>query len=345
MFPVTGARPMSRLFFSARSLSPFLAIFLLAFWSEISVAQPGPVSFDAPALAIAREVVPAVPISSEEKMIEVVLPVSSQIQFVNRNDIREFRFDVGWNRMVYPLVGYGPRTQTFSNIDGTIAVEQRSSRDADLGINLSGTSTPAPFAGSAKAGFSTDAASSRRYAEIPQHEVLVASGTIERGTGAFFRFHPSNTETLEGGRDLIVAYRVPRTWRGGLLAVQCRASGERRVLGSWTEPVQSSRSFVVAIYLDGDDQARQISTEFVRRELTLQERFEQDHADRRGNELRRLFGPPSDRTELPEQWAELLVQSGSDDYFLRYEDRLESAMQADAAAFVDARQEMVKLSR
>ena len=103
--------------------------------------------------------------------------------------------------------------------------------------------------GSAKADLSQRTGSKLRYQEVPQHEVLVASGTVQRGTGAFFRFHPSKRETLEGGRDLMVAYRVPVNWRGGLLKIECRANGSRKVIGAWRDPIEESRSFIVPLSL------------------------------------------------------------------------------------------------
>ena len=322
------------------------AFIAAAFFFFCSSADAGePVYFDAPALAIAREVVPVTPVLSDEKLVEVVLPVSSQIQFASRNDIDEFRFDVRWNRMVYPLVEYGPRTQTVTSIEGTIAVEEHDSLNSDTGLNVainpSGVAT-----GSLRTSIDSRRGSSQRYSEIPQHEVLVASGTIQRGTGAFFRFHPSTTTTLEGGRDLVVAYRVPRSWRGGLLTVECRAQGRKEILGTWTEPVEVARSFVVAVYLDGDDNARLAATEFVRRELSLQQRWELERESESTSALEGLFQIQSRRNERPPRdWASVLIQSGTDDYFLRYEDRLSPALLSDTRAFVEARTELLKYSR
>ncbi|MEM7453071.1 MAG: hypothetical protein AAF456_01835 [Planctomycetota bacterium] len=322
------------------------ALIAAAFLLFPSTLRAGdPVYFDAPALAIAREVIPATPILSDEKMIEVVLPVSTQIQFANRNDIDEFRFDVRWNRMVYPLVEYGPRTQTVTSIEGTIAVERHDSLNSDFGVNVS-VNPSGVATGSLKTLIDSRRGSSQRYNEIPQHEVLVASGTIQRGTGAFFRFHPSTTTTLEGGRDLVVAYRVPRTWQGGLLTVECRAHGQKEILGAWTEPVETARSFVVAVYLDGNDQARLAATEFVRRELSLQQRWEMDRESPSSAVFSGLFQSSSRQNErLPVDWAAVLIQSGTDDYFLRFEDRLPPALLADTQAFVEARNELLKYSR
>ena len=98
-----------------------------------------------------------------------------------------------------------------------------------------------------------------RFQRKPKQVLLVASGTIQRGTGAFFRFFPNDQLTLEGGRDLSVTFRVPATWRGGVLRVVCSASGTRSVFVGVGEPVNVTQTFVVPTCLKGDEEARELS--------------------------------------------------------------------------------------
>jgi len=149
------------------------------------------VSFDVPALVEAGEVEstslnPGL-LSTSQKIIRVVVPVSTSINNMTvRDDISEFRFDVGWNQSVFPLVDYGPRTQTTAGIEGTIGVQKQEESHATFDFGFAGK--PGELASidlNADAGQRTS--SQLTFQEIPQHQLLVASGTIDRGTGAFFR--------------------------------------------------------------------------------------------------------------------------------------------------------------
>ncbi|MDG1875597.1 MAG: hypothetical protein P8J27_16925 [Mariniblastus sp.] len=333
---------------SGRLIANPFACYCIAFLVFVSPAcgdEPA-IKFDVPALIGVKEAIYVegqIPLG-DEKIIEVVIPVTSEVRSRDRGNVAEFRFDIYWNRSVYPVADYVPKTQTVSEIEGLISVEESNDKNAGLGINLS-SGYHDVVSGIAKADVSQRTGTKTKYQEVPLHEVLVASGTVQRGTGAFFRFHPSRRETLEGGRDLVVAYRVPQSWRGGVLKVECRADGHRKVIGSWREPFNESLAFVLPIYLEGDDEARQAAISFVRSEQNLRINWKQHKAEETRPTSGLLgFATPSPKT-IPDQWMHYLIQSGSDDYLAKYRSRL-SPMLADAANdFVAARRDLLKFSR
>ena len=248
-----------------------LAVSLAAAFSpcEAFADQPS-VRFDVPALAEAAATANAVSYDRDQLMtIEVSLPVTSEIAAAERNHINEFRYDIQWQQARYPVLDYGPRTQTTSIVDGTIGVETQKDRNATFGIAINGGDADL-LGGSAKAEAAKRDVEKFRYQEIPQHDVLVASGSTNRGTGVFFRFHRSRRETLEGSRDLSVTFRVPSNWQAGLLQVKCRASGERKVAGLWNEPIEIVRSFTLPVYLASSSAAHDRAIEYVRAENSLQ---------------------------------------------------------------------------
>ncbi len=316
---------------------------------NVTIAQQPPLKFDVPALVGVHELEFAeghVGESSTQKIIEVVIPISTEIDFADRGNIDEFRFDVYWNRNVYPLADYAPKTQTVSDIDGLISVEKSIDKNAGIGINLSG-SLPEIVSGNAKVDLSQRDGTKLKYNEVPQHEILVASGTVQRGTGAFFRFHPSKRETLEGGRDLIVAYRVPQSWRGGVIKIECRAQGHRKIVGSWREPFEENRAFVLPIYLEGDDQARRAAEDFVRSEQGLRQNW-QLHQSKSNASLSGLFSfsrPSSSNSTPPSEWVHHLIQSGSDQSLAQYRAKLPDDVVDAADQFVVSRKELFKFSR
>lgn len=331
----------------------FPVIFLLAIGLSASVAPLArlaadePVRFDVPALVPARElVVEGAKLTPFEKLIEVVIPVSTQIDSDLRNSIDEFRFDIFWNRSPVAVVNYGPKTQTVSDIEGLITVEKRQDKNANLGLNLKGDYQK--LTATTQAQLSNSRGSTYHYTEIPQYEILVASGTIKRGTGTFFRFHPSKRDTLEGGRDLVVAYRVPAGWRGGILQVECRAEGEKKVIGPWGDAIKIGRSFVMPIYLECDDQARVIATEFAQAQENLTSRWkrqlQQTNPAGFKHEIEVLFGVDA-TGNVPPQWTQQLIQTGDDRHFELYERKLPEPVRSAAAEFVEARQQLTRLAR
>jgi len=333
------------------TLTLFHCLFLL---SSASAGNP-PVEFDVPAMLSAREIVaPNTAPVSPYKTIEIVVPVTSEIRSADRKHIDEFRFDISWNRKIFPLVDYGPKSKTTSHIDGLIAVEQ--SRDSGGGISLGANSDKLEVLTlNGKVDFSNKKNQRKSFKEIPEHQTLVASGTIMRGTGAFFRFHPSRTETLEGGRNVVIAYRVARDWQGGVLRVECRASGERKVFGALSEPIDIAEAFIVPLYLDGDQQALAAATEFVRAEINLKQSWRSSQAVARPTKKPHsafrwplMFERPSqprDPNALPDRWVHRLIQSGDDRYLARYQSVLPDSLHSSAAEFVSARKNLLLLSK
>jgi hypothetical protein len=335
-----------------------------------AVAGNPPVEFDVPAMLSAREIVATntAPVSPY-KTVEIIVPVTSEIRAADRKHINEFRFDISWNRKIFPVVDYGPKSQTTSHIEGLISVDQ--SQDSGGGISLNANSDKLEVLTlNGKGDFSNKRNQRKSYKEIPEHQTLVASGTIKRGTGAFFRFHPSRTEILEGGRDVVIAYRVAREWQGGVLRVECRATGERKVFGALTEPIDVAEAFIVPLYLDGDQQALSAATEFVRTEINLKQSWRSSQTAARStkkvhsafrwplvesaaegfslagfsqnNERRSQTG---DTGQLPDQWVHRLIQSGDDRYLARYQSALSAPVQTSAAEFVSARKNLLLLSK
>lgn len=331
------------------NLLTLLSVILWCGVPPVAFAGDPTVRFDVPAIISVQEIEFADGHSTDSslKTIELVIPVTSEIVSGSRGDIDEFRFDVYWNLNVYPLADYSPKTQTVSDIEGLISVQKSQDKRAGIGINLS-SGYHDVVSGQAKVDASQQSATQLSYQEVPQHEVLVASGTIQRSTGAFFRFHPSKRETLEGGRDLVVVYRVPQSWRGGVITVQCRAEGHRKIIGSWRDEFEESRAFVLPIYLEGDDQARQAAEDFVRSEQGLRKNW-QRHLQRKNSTNAGLLSlaprPITIESPLPKMWVHYLIQSGNDDYLTRYRSSLPDNVAVAADRFVAARHDLFAFSR
>jgi len=307
------------------------------------------VQFDVPALLAAREV-PCDPTDADPMLrtIAVIVPVSSEIRPDHAVRPSSFRFDVYWNRNAFPMVDYAPRTQTVSDIAGTISIDRFTEKNSNLGLNLNGT-LPGVGNGAGRAEYIGRQGEKVRYDEIPQHEILIAAGTLKRGTGAYFRFHPSRAETLEGGRELKLMFQVPLSWRGGVLQVECQAAGSRKSF-AWNEPVESKRSFVVPIYLENDEEALQTAMEFAQREQRLRQSWQnyrqQSSQGQSAGPLEAIFAQPRSKgkVKIPDDWVHVLIQV-SDNPLERYRAALPAELADAATEFVQSRANLLKISR
>lgn len=311
-------------------------------------APDEPVRFDVPAL-VAVDIVPSFPDSAaNEQLVEIVLPVSCWVDGGHRDDYQEFRFDVHWNRSVYPLVDYSPRTLMQSPVDGVVAIERRTERSLTAGVDTKSPMVPLQPAGHVEGGLKNSETAS--FGEIPQHEMLVASGTIQRGTGAFFRYHHSRQYALEGGREVCLRYVLPLAWRGGILRVVCSATGQRKLFAGLTEPVKAEVAFVVPVYLRGDAEARDIAVEYVREEQRLRSLWDGHQRQVEVNRARTWlasFPPVAARqtgNRLPVSWVSDLIQSPLDDQLERDRALLPAEIRMAAEDFVAARDRLAELS-
>ena len=327
--------------------------FVIFWWSLVLITSfaiaNDEIQFDVPVLVEARKV-PSPLDGLNEQLIEIVVPVST---VVNDNKIKldGFNFDVHWNRNVYPLVDYSPRTQMHTNVDGTISVEQNREQSTNFGLNSAITAETFGTVGG-NLGSNWKDGQTLRFQRIPKQMLLVSSGTIHRGTGAFFRFYPSDQLTLEGGRELAVTFRVPSTWRGGVLRVVCSASGSRTTFGGFGEPVNATKTFVVPTCLKSDEEARQVAIQYIQNEIELRrdwasyrERLEAARPKDLLSKIETALSGTPKNDFVPSSWATELIESGTDTVLVRHQRGLPAEIRNSAIEFSNSRSELYSLSR
>jgi hypothetical protein len=173
----------------------------------------------------------------------------------------------------------------------------------------------------------------------------LASGTTRRGTGAFFTFKQSRLSTLEGRRELLLIYQVPATWRGGILQVKLESSGRRKKFAGFKEDFKVARVFMVPAFVDGDDQARLLANQFARSEQQLRYDWENllQSNDRAGSgDDWRIFGQ---QQNSPSLLAHQLIQSNSEKLDVRMQRQMPKSIARSADQFVDARKDLLAISR
>jgi len=302
------------------------------------------VKFDVPAIVAA----PVEPIgfaahdgAEGDQLLQIVIPVSSEIRIQSKQSINAFRFDVFWNEIAYLVQDYSPKTQTISEVHGEISTETAKETKSGFGLRLN-ADLQSLVSGESNAEVGTTDSVTKKFKQLPNQSVLVASGTSHRGTGVFFRFHRSSQTAIEGGRDLMAQFVVPADWRAGVLRVNCFAIGSTNVFGAWANPFEMSRTFLVPVYRQGDSQAKTAAVKFSETEQRLRLAWRSYQGARPKSKPLSfstfLVSTGGESNRLPQQWAHLLIQTGNNDYLEKYRSQLPLDLQVTADNFVAARQ-------
>ena len=238
-----------------------------------------------------------------ERLVQIMIPVSALVVCKNDRHVDELFFQIRGLGKGIQVVDYSPRTQTYSDVEGTISIEQRTERNANIGLDATGSGSEIVRI-QGQANTRQLSANSEKYQRIPEQKLLLSSGTIDRSMGVYFKFRHSPQTTLEGGQEILLTLRVPSSWRGGMLRVDCVASGSEKYLIGEGRFVAGQSSFVVATWLNGDQQAKDLVQRYSQLESDLRNMIGRQarrvQKQRNNDPLAALFGLES--SEFPRDW-------------------------------------------
>lgn len=295
----------------------FPSVFLLA--SIVALTSAGvagaaapQVQFDAAYAVACRDASPPEfrEANPHQRLIEAKFEVSTLLRSGSDDDIAELYYRFTSPSHALEISDYLPKTTLASDVAGNITIEEKDERSASFGISLAGA-----YFHAAKAGFDTGIGNKSgktvRYEKLPPLESVTASGTIHRGTGAYFKLRPSTRTTLEGGTEFVLLFRVPAQWRADYVQLDCQAAGWRRgpVRALDERASCGGARFSIALYLEGDEEARATALEFVAAENRLRHTAREISAPRNSASLADrlgLFGGGSELA-LPEDWLERIL--------------------------------------
>jgi hypothetical protein len=206
------------------------------------------------------------------RLVEAIIPVSSLIRNGQAPDLREFFYSLHSPHHTLRVVDFDPKTTMTSDVEGPISIEKREEKIRGFGLTLSGQ-----YEQMAKASGSSDlsnkSSEARKFEMLPEKQLLLASGTLARGHGVYFKFKPARNSSLEGEKRLRVVFQVPLEWRADYLRVDCEALGTKRgLVRPFDEPVvRGKQSFLVAVYLAGDETAHHAARQFASAQRSLKQ--------------------------------------------------------------------------
>jgi hypothetical protein len=239
---------------------PFLlvAAFLGA---AVAGAETPVVVFDLPLTVECRDVTPQrYEASYRRKIFEAVVKISPQLLAGEEKDLKKLHYEISTAQQM-PVVSFAPSSQVTSDVaGGTIAI-QTDDHHGQLLVHYLVT----PAAGDGK--LTADLNSSHaQYMLLAPKQILVASGTIERGCGVYYDLKPSTQDTLQKQREFACLFDVPATWRANCIMVRCKALGVKRGLLGSSDITCGMGLLSVGLYRQNDAEAMAAAYELGKRQ-------------------------------------------------------------------------------
>ena len=220
--------------------------------------------FDFPRVLECRDVTLTEEPGSEQRAIEIVIPVSVRFDGRETHHVEEIDVDFGAASEDLEVCSFYPATELTSDLADPI--ERTTTTEKSLGVNgtfggelpLVGGDLVAHLTPSISGTIGNRETNTEKTSRLAPKRPIIVSGTKDRRRGVFFKIKRSSQTTLEGVHELTIVFEVPADWESGSLQVACRALGRKKLFGF----VQQSRVFgqtmaPVYLYLEGNRPARQ----------------------------------------------------------------------------------------
>lgn len=299
---------------------------------------------------VAAQVVDGAPFESV-KRVEVPLRVSTRIDVDRRTTIEELYFEVRFITPHVAVLDYDPKTQLASDIEGAIEVQVTDEESKSLGTSVKGT-----YHGivSAQGGLDVGSKSidTRKYRQVPEQQTIAASGTLDRGRGAFFKFRRASQQSLEGDKFVTVVIEVPSGWRAGLIDLSVAAEGTISSglgLGNPQRTTIRQQRFLVATHLATDISARRACWQLAEAELEVRrvaDAYAAKIQDRAYPTVFHQIGAALTivSPEIPLDWLQRSLFDSIDPYFDSRISQLPVDVRVAVMDYMDAKQQVGQLN-
>jgi hypothetical protein len=328
------------------------ALCLAGSWSHVALADAPIVQFDVAPMVGCRDVTTASFMQSnpDERLVEARFLISSLIQRGEEKDLNEFVYFIDSPRQSMTVEDYLPKTTLATDVVGSVCVEERQDRTRTFGLSGVGEVT-GDIKVTANANSATTNGERMQYERLPPLELVSASGTMRRGTAAYFKLKPSTRSSLEGSKEFVLILRVPAKWRGDYVRITCTALGTNRgMVRHLDEEVKCGRGeFSVALYAEGDMDAKQVAAMHVEREREFRSTVSASHKliqKHQSPNPARKFGQWLSVVEPspPDAWFETILRNPAGENVDRYAKQLPANVRMAATSYQKSRQQLQKLS-
>ena len=205
-----------------------------------------------------------------EKLIEMVLRLSSRLVNCDEEEIYQVQFDVLSPEERLQVLTFSPRTTLHSDIVGDLKIAKSSETIRSLGASLDGHvhgpygNFAAGVTPSADAGITRKNSRTESATKLSPKSVVVASGTLHHRHGVFYKLKPSSQTAFEDEKEFRIQWIVPREWRGDWIEVRCQADCKPKTLVFERIEVCGNANLLVGLYLAGDAEAQEAAMQLAK---------------------------------------------------------------------------------
>jgi len=221
--------------------------------------------FDVPDKIECRDVTPAKCAAAhpDVKVIEATIRISASLEEGTEDSIVDFTYMISSPEMRLKILDYLPNNVLESQYaDDRIEVTDRV-EDSDS-TSLEALAGYSIFSLSATKSQVNRRTESNQYERIAPKALVLASGTMNRGHGVFYKLRRSNTVSLEGAKEFTFLARVPKHWRGDWCSVVCTSRANKKSLLGQSIVSAGAARVDVGLHMVGDQEAADLSRQLCR---------------------------------------------------------------------------------
>jgi hypothetical protein len=216
--------------FSGRAL---VTAWFVGIAAAVGQASDNKVIFDIPSKIECRDVTPEKCAKAHPtmKVIEARFRISAGVVEGDESSIEDFIYLIASPGLRLKVLDFLPNTTLESTATGDRIEVTDNTESTDV---VSGEARVAYSLISLNASKTTAKSKleSNRYERVAPKNLVLASGTVNRGYGVFYKLRPSSGVSLEGDKEFVVLCIVPKTWRGDWCSVTCSARSRKKSSGS-----------------------------------------------------------------------------------------------------------------
>ncbi|HEX4147028.1 MAG TPA: hypothetical protein VHY91_26255 [Pirellulales bacterium] len=242
-----------------RLLNPLLIASLIACAGLASGAETR-VLFDIPDKIECRDVTPdkCAAAHPDLKVIEAKFRISASFIEGTEASIIDFAYIVASPEMRLKIQDYLPNT-TLESTAADDSIEVADTTESTGGMTEEAKVAYKILSLGATKSQTEKKTQSGHYKQIVSKALVLASGTINREHGVFFKLRPSKGASLEGAKEFTFLAIVPKTWRGDWCTIACLARMTKKSPFSTTTVLAGIDQAHVGLYLSGDREAGELA--------------------------------------------------------------------------------------
>jgi hypothetical protein len=182
----------------------------------------------------------------------IIAEFSFSMRVTGTPALNELEIQIDSPEKILRVVSFLPQTTLDTNVvDGEQMVTVKTRNEASLNGKASGNISYSGIDSSDNAsvdvgvGEFESVTTTTSYKQLSPREMILASGTSNRGHGVFFKLKRTDRHPLEGEHRFICVFEVVPTWRCDYLQARCKSN-------------RSNADFMIGIFMEEDSEAKSL---------------------------------------------------------------------------------------